>query len=386
MATASSDQTVDVWNLKPLFDNFLSGLHLSCERVVTAHQAEITSIACTDSNRYVLSSSFDGMVLIWKCGFDSLGKRVNGLKFCRELKAHDKPCNAISIIKETISDNVANVQFATCSNDQKIKIWQFSQNTVNEKSSIKLIQTLGINKPAPVLFVQVVHLKYGNFLVSLEYATSRLNVCLYDLNKANSISMSKYGCSIIGESLVVSKVSLEDGFLYITLSKSQILNINLNDLSSFVVYHLTQPMNKSVTIITAEDELKLANSSITWFTSTCRSSSSSATLASDWRGNLYISNDKLVLAKHKKLHDDSITAMISFRTKSNEHRLITASKDATVKIWSKDAEFQLGQFNTSSTITSMIRLNSTPNTSENNFVFGDKFGNVTLLKWHDQSF
>jgi hypothetical protein len=77
--------------------------------------------------------------------------------------------------------------------------------------------------------------------------------------------------------------------------------------------------------------------------------------------------------------------MVSFRTKSNEHRLITASKDATIKIWTKYAEFQLGQFNSSSAITTLIRLNSHANTAESDFIFGDKFGNITLLKWHDQS-
>ena len=108
-------------------------------------------------------------------------------------------------------------------------------------------------------------------------------------------------------------------------------------------------------------------------------------MAGDNNGNLYNNDSSLLKLEMKRtIHSARISELLNFKTDRNSDRLITASQDGSIKIWTKNAENQLGQFNSNSGITVLTKLPSS-NAGYHNFIFGDQMGNLNLLRWYDNS-
>ena len=69
LATASSDTTVNIYNMKNFFNEFSSGRFINSEIKIKAHYCEITSIVFSHNGQYMFSSSCDGILIVWKCNF-----------------------------------------------------------------------------------------------------------------------------------------------------------------------------------------------------------------------------------------------------------------------------------------------------------------------------
>ena len=379
IATASEDRTANLWNMNEFFKNYQSGLHINAERVIKNHNSEIVCICVNTLGTYILSGSRDGVVIIWKCKFND--SKFCGIEFVYELQAHDRQVNSICVLDEK---NTNSLMFATCSDDKSIKLWSFIENQekIANRIDIELFKT--VNSQNQVLYINKVK-KMDNHLISVESDSTNILVRFYKVNK-KSIQVIQAGCSLTGTSFVTNQIKLTADYLYITLMQNEILKFNLNDISKkFQPYSFYNKEKFNQLILSSNDpkspiDISLQGSKMNWFS--CITEESNI-MAGDNSGNLYNNDSSLLKLEMKKtIHSARISELLNFKTDRDSDRLITASQDGSIKIWTKNAENQLGQFNSNSGITVLTKLPSS-NAGYHNFIFGDQMGNLNLLRWYD---
>lgn len=118
LATASSDSSVNVWNMKELFEQVNSGkfVHKSVASKRN-HMSEVSSVCV--SRQFVFSSSLDGVLMLWELERDT-NDRVKDIQFISEVQAHESTINKICLL----DDGEDGAIVATCGNDKKIKVWR----------------------------------------------------------------------------------------------------------------------------------------------------------------------------------------------------------------------------------------------------------------------
>ena len=381
LVTGSSDKSLNVWNMSDYFKNVTAGLHIHGERLIKNHNAEIACICPTSSGAYILTSSRDGVLMVWRCVFSQL--KLKEISFVLEVQAHDRSCNRVCILNE--SDNHS-FTFVTCTDKSvnPIKIWRFEENAT-KKASVDLIQQLKTPFNSYILFVDQVK----KFLVTVESDLFRLSVKFYKFINKSWIPQSASGCSIInsGKSIMVSQVKMTGDSLFITLPIDEIVKININDIiKHFQAYNLGDSKTRNSIVLTSKVsgmlvDLSLEGSKRNWFSSV--NEFKSKTLAGDVNGNIYENeNFNCDLKKIKSIHKSRITELICF----NNERIISASDDGTLKIWnSHNFETQLGQYNLNTGVTVLAKIPSINKAKfgQYDFIFGDKMGNLNLLRWYD---
>jgi telomerase protein component 1 len=361
LATASSDTTVNIYNMKNFFNEFSSGIFINSEIKIKNHYCEITSIVFSNFGQYMFSSSCDGILIVWKCNFGLNNNDLTSFDPIQELKAHEKSINKMCIL----SDSKKQVTFATCSDDKTIKIWK-----LNENLELELIRTLC--EIGSVFYVFTYKTETENFLISVVIDSFKLDIKTYSIDK--KYVQTGYGIQIVAFQGLVQQVKKTDNYLYITLIQNEIYKLNLKDMFAKLGKTTFNCSYKNENL----DKITLSgDSNSNWFTSLDELNES--TYAGDCKGNLCINNrnneNKLIFKK--TIHSGPIIEVISFKTAD---RLITVSQDCTIKVWSDYGEYQIGQFNTKAAVTSIELLKSS---SKYNFVIGDKLGNLNLIIWHD---
>jgi len=168
-----------------------------------------------------------------------------------------------------------------------------------------------------------------------------------------------------------------------TLPVDDIIKIDLNDIvKRFQTYTYNSILFTAKSDANGPIDLSMEGSKKNWFVSV--DEIDLVTLAGDVNGNLYTNNkNPSILAKSKSIHKSRITELICV----NSERLVTSSHDGTIKIWSKYADTQLGQYNSNSGISvlSIIPRRDKKGTFDQvNFIFGDMMGNLNLLRWYDE--
>ena len=95
-------------------------------------------------------------------------------------------------------------------------------------------------------------------------------------------------------------------------------------------------------------------------------------------------NDANEFEMIKKIHDSHVTDIVSLKCGFNK-RLITASQDGSVKIWTGEGEKQLGQYNFNSGIT-CFRNVYFENNSQITIICADQACDIHVLIWYDKNY
>ena len=211
-------------------------------------------------------------------------------------------------------------------------------------------------------------------LVVVELNEKTLSVRYFDEN----LKSEKGGFSIFGFNQVIHKVRFYEMSLLITLADHQIIRI---DSAAFLGKFLRLsfcdgwPQVNGFEVISF-DAILDATSEVNWFMSVCEKEND--IWAGNWKGDLFVKrNEAEFELKKKAAHSMGLTEVMVFKSYHNENRLLTASQDGTVKVWDDSGQLRLGQYNCSAEITAVVAFSSKM------FVFGDKMGNLHLVKWHE---
>jgi WD40 repeat protein len=290
---------------------------------------------------------------------------------------------------------VTTLKFVTCSDKDvnSLKIWKFEENPIVSRSKVTLFQKINANSnsvASSVLFVGVVKKLSQTFLLVVESDLFRMKVKFYKVSsQINFNAVPTSGCSITnkGKSIMINQIKIVNDTLFITLPIDEIIKIDINEIiKRFQTYDISN--NKTAILLSSrldneQVDISLEGSKKNWFSSV--SESELITIAGDVSGNIHTKEiAQFKLTKIKTIHKSRIVELIYFK---NGDRLISASQDGTLKIWSKDFDFQLGQYNSSNGISILAKIPS-PSVNENsehfNFIFGDQMGNLNLLRWYDE--
>ena len=329
--------------------------------------------------------------------------RLKEIRFLFELQAHDRPCTRICMLNEKTVATVTTLKFVTCTDKDAnaIKVWSFEWDSAKKpgdsSSSVVLAQNLKTSPTSSVVFVDVVKLAGQRFLLTVE-SDSRIIVKFYKTGGAFLTPHASSGCSIMSARtvLMVNRVKVaNETILCITLLVDEIIRVNLSEIvNRFQTYNLeNENVKKSLCLVArlANEpvELSLEGSKKLWFSTVEKYEET--TLAGDHQGNLYMHEDlDLKLTKVKSIHKSRVTELVRLKTSKKCERLVSSSHDGTIKIWSKNAQTQLGQYNTNSGVAVLARIPSLVNTHTTskldyfNFIFGDQMGNLNLLRWYDE--
>ena len=385
LASASSDSNVNLWNLKPFFNKISSGQLLDNSLQHKNHNSQVTCLFIGKKSNILISGSHDGQLIIWQLEYDE--DYLRGITYKYDIKAHENSCTSICILEEKNDE----IKFASSSNDKTIKIW--SVKKISNDVKVELIQNIDKKKEnVNVLFIE--KLNNSNHMLSIEYQMNTsfkdiLLVRFYMIESKNNFLLkmdSKYSCRLEDDSLINSSIKLIGNNLYITLLRNEIIKIHIDkiisssrpafiDLKSipeqhFQILEILRPYSGS----NREKENK-------WFTSIIENENGKL-LIGDWKGCL-IHSEKEILEELNSLHQSRITELICFRTAKNIERIVTASQDGAIKVWSENGESLLGEFNIVSAITSLKLINDYDN-GRYYFIFGDQMGNINLVRWYDE--
>jgi len=373
LATASTDNTVNIFDMKNFFNEYLSGRFINSERLLRNHNSEITSIAFSKTGRYLFTSSSDGMLLVWECKTEEKCS-ISSIQFLLEIQAHERSLNKICVLNENEKFNNNSVTLATCSDDCTVKIWKITEDS-KKNVSIESVKT--ITDKSAVFYIFDYETDKEHYLASFVIERQRIYLKVYDLNK-NFIQSGNKGLQIVSFNDIIQQVKQTNGYLYINLVNNRIYKLNIEEIFNKMQIIIPQVLNKPVNyqVLTGESELN-------WYT--CVNEQNGDTIAADCKGDLYVnSNTDNKLKFKRSLHAGRVSEIFSFKTVKNSNRFLTASQDCTVKMWTEKGEIQLGQYNTNAAITSIGMLKcETPN-SKYSFVLGDQLGNLHLVVWHDQ--
>lgn len=377
LASASSDRTVCLNNVKEFFAHFEEAA-LTADRKSKSHLSEITSLKLSETKEILISGSLDGMVFIWRveAGF-------SGLTHLLDFKAHDQFCNSICVISETIErGGNRRLRFVTCSNDEPLKLWEMK--TDNGQPSIELVNILDRKSISRNVFAEKLTINNQDYLVVVEVLHDRMLIKLHTISNDGSVKLSANGCSLIGETSLIGNITLSEQFLYISLLHDEILEVNLEQsLKKMGVIVKQSPKPTDSVVLTRLTSGNIAKgSNETWFTSVERSAQ--VLYAADWQGNVYDKQINGALKLVKKINTARTTEMRSLRyPQSVEKRLVSCDKEGTLKIWTDNFETQLGLYKSTIEITKLVSFIDEKSNNRACFIFGDKSGNLSLLKWYE---
>ena len=221
------------------------------------------------------------------------------------------------------------------------------------------------------------------YLVALESNVNKMNVKVYSWNKKEGIRcQSKCGATIAHFDSIIYKAHHTDNHIYITLVENKVLKFSFDELIAKFKVYINYPdekwadVNKTVHTLSKKD-VSNSSSEMTWF---CVVSEINGKLITgDWKGNMFEYRDNDFLHT-KSCHSSRITEVIGFSTQFNS-RVMTASQDGTIKVWSEE-QSQLGQYNSTSGISVVCHV--VKKDGYNDFVYGDQMGYLNILRWHDQ--
>ena len=370
MATASSDRSIKVWNLNNFMTNYNQGkINHSEKKSSFGHNSEITNICCNIAHSLVFTTSRDGMLIVWSC--DNSNNKLNSLSYLTKYELHTAACNTMCIVSETGDI----IEFATGSEDKTIKIWTY--NTADQSISLKRT----FHEARPVIYLSTTNIKEKDkkkqILISLESVSNQMFVSVFDINDKYSKPKSGCGCLINGYASFIYEAKIINSDLYITLINDGILKVNLQEIvSSFKRYQTYDNKLKKIVNREVEKDDK-------WYTCIAETDDKASFIAGDCKGNLHkVIIDPADIQIIKKIHDSHVTA-ISILKCGTDSRLITASQDGSVKIWTSNADKQLGQYNFSCGITCIKSVSQ-----ENNqitIVCADQSCDIHVLIWYDKN-
>ena len=386
LASASSDNSVNLWNMNNFFTQIKNGFFINKNHIKN-HISEITSICTTKNGKYIFSTSFDGIMIVRRCEYEYNNNILSGTSFLHELEAHESKINKVMVLIER-DDNII---VATCSTDKKVKIWSLQEDSINNSTQIKNITTLkGSNS---VDFICSYNFKEKSYLFTVETDAINVIIRVYEIVDANIFCLkNKKGSCISNLNSIISNITVSKKHLYITLVQDEIIQLSFEEMllefKTFVNSPGINSLNnlKKYTTFYDLDNKTLKNSDMIWYT--CIEEKDENVLAGDCKGGLYLSentrrdNAKLILKMSKKCHNDRITAIITFGKKENK-RILTASQDCTIKIWTLNGEEQLGQYNSTSGISFISIIGENELNNKTNFVFGDQMGYLHLIRFYD---
>lgn len=373
LCTASSDNSVKIWNLSNFINKFKAGKIIHEQKLSKDHKAEITSIAINSNATMLLSASRDGMLMVWKCQYTN--SKLTNIIYLNEYELHEGPINNIDIIADT---NGA-IEFVTCSNDRTTKHWQL---TYTELNGVSLEAKKTINCQARVSCASNVLIQGSKSegdnraIMSFEVSTSQgLSVNFFNPAKKYEKKGGARYMLHYGQKKLLYDAKVIDRDLYVMADK--IIKINFNEITK---QFKTKDFNEILPFI---DENVNPETVENWFTSIALSDK--GLIVGDYKGNLYkVDSASNKLKVVKKLHDLRITDMFFYKTKLTT-RLITSSQDGTVKIWTEDAEKQIGQYNFNSSITCLKNLNTDINNTQLLIACAEQTGSIHLLRWYDKN-
>jgi WD40 repeat protein len=397
LATASSDKSINMWNMKPFFSKVSSGSHVvSSEKANRTHLSEITSLVTT--KKHVISGSLDGMVFVWNIKYEEDNSTVSGIEYAYDIQAHDRSVTSICITND--GDESNETKFVTCSTDKFIKVWLLRQDK-HGQVTLALEEVLALSKP--VIFMNTAIFDNKMHLFVIESANGALLSGRFLKCSGEKLQFTKGGfnlshCTLLATQIKIAKNSNQ---LYINLLHDEILKINLNNCFKVWGTYQLSKQSTDFTRVSSVTRSETDFDTITnysknnkhFYTSVEYNADDVQLIAGDSKGLVYIQNSySSPLCEKKHIHSDSITELLSFKLHDSTSgdsvgRTLSASKDGYVRIWSSDFNTQMGQFNNrSGGIAKIVQLDSADRpTPECSFVFGDQMGNVNLIKWH-QSF
>jgi len=376
LATASADKSVNVWNVKEFMNKIESG-HLVQDEVANnkcGHVSEVTTVYV--SKLFIFSGSVDGMLITWRR--KDVDGRLAGLQFTNKLRAHDFAVRKICLLEETFDHTL----IASCGehNQRKcIRLWKVDNRTSNLRGYTTVFAS-------ETVFYMCLHKKNDkSYLVSVEAGVTKLLVRVYELVDEKSLSChSKLGGCVSMLNSLVSRVSSSSSHLYISLVENKILMLSFDSLiTQFKTYvnheHKTPSQVPRLKAIDAG-----SGSDMVWF-NVVTTVGSDIVLAGSWKGDVYAKNEDCdVLLLLKNCHKKVITEIIGFA----EDRVLTASLDGTVKVWSGRCERQLGQFNLTSGVSAVCQVthfsNALISSNSATFIVGDQMGRLKIIRWHDR--
>jgi WD40 repeat protein len=367
MATTSSDKSIKIWNLSNFMNNFNQGKIIHCEKQPRGHDKDITNICFSIKNSLLFTTSRDGILIIWGCNYEN-GKLIS-LNYLAKLEIHSAACTSICVTNET--ENM--IELATGSDDKTVKIWNINITNMSIDMKNTFYET------RPVIFLDTIKIvdknKSKHLLIALECLSTTLFINLFDVNNKYSKSV---GCIIHGYTSFIYGAKIIDSSMYITLINDGILKVNLNEITSSFKKYLSHD-NKLKKIASRK---VLFEKDDTWFTCIGDTENEMSCIAGDCKGNLHkVFKDASDIELIKKIHDSHITDMLNLKL-GNNSRLITASQDGSVKIWSSNAEKQLGQYNFNCGITCI--KNVSIENDKITIVCADECCDIHILIWHDK--
>lgn len=378
LATASSDNSVNIWNMNDLFTNVKSGEFINKNFSKNNHLSEITSICST--KLFVFSVSSDGTLNTWSCEYDEY-QSLKDLKFISVTQAHDSRINKVCVLNESDFNTV----IATCSSDKRIKIWKINHSD----KILRSYTTFSASGSVDHIFVHDTEKK--KYFITVEKNNSRITIRVYAFiyndsikNAESLVCQTKIGAAISGVESIVYQVKSTSEQLLFTFTDDKIYKLCIADLLTKFQVIVVYPDDFNYKVHNKVDELKVTEkkengSKMVWFSSVNKINGK--IFAGDWKGDIYTSDENETdLRLWKSCHNRLITEMIDLNFGTYD-RILSSSQDGTIKIWTENFEKQLGQYNTSSGISAMCKMEGM---ASNYFCFGDQMGYLNILKWHDQ--
>ena len=207
---------------------------------------------------------------------------------------------------------------------------------------------------------------------------------------ADSLKAEKGGFKLIDCTSLFTHIHLnkKTNTLLIGLVHDEIITVDLEQcIKSWKTLSLYKTVDNFSRFSNGKSYLKLANNYGMYdkqFYTTIQQSELDAyrpLFAGDFKGDLYISRKEGEIFKVKGIHSDEVTELLVFN--SRNERVISASRDGFIKVWTGECEEQLGQYsNKSGAVTKLIKIGEESD-NEASFIFGDQMGNVNMIRWHE---
>ncbi|XP_039262627.2 telomerase protein component 1-like [Styela clava] len=293
------------------------------------HNGEVTSVIAFQ--HIVVSSCDAGFVYLWQ--FDA----NNELTLAYKAKGHSKRITAMQRLKENA--------FATVSYDAQIIVWLINCNQDSDG-----------NSQIHVSLQKKTSYKFSDPLISLP-ASSGIKQKLDFL--IGDIKGKIFDCSV------------EEN-----LEEIETFSMNLDDLHGHKLLACVNDSDLQPTVFRMTDkgrifdatDIVLSNAEFLHsFALVEGISSKRIFIAGSSNGIIYMPLANIT----KKLHNDRISVILD-----SPNTIITGSYDCTIKVWTKPDLKQIGQFFTTSPVTSACCF------SDSSIVYGDSSGKIHTLKLH----
>ena len=345
------------------------------------------------------------------------------LALVAQVQAYERAaCNRVCFVRTESDDAADHLEFVTCANGLPTKVWLLERDATAGSGHIKSVQSIvSINVTVHSLFVG--SFEPAKFVVIAEDPLPHLQLQFFHKNNKSN---NKFACvrnvritdGVTSDKCLMAGISAikmsAEGMILMTMYSSELITldlkklqertkvnlINLNELSSHV--DLCTRLKASASSSSSSSDDSAGRETEQRWLSTSDVTGDRVVVAGDNKGGYYYyssigagtaTTNRVLQSGVKPLHTHRIGEVISFElvrnatTKRNCCRVLTMSHDGTVKIWSDMFEYQLGQYTSSTKITSVVKVPPTSSERQHRqqlFVFGDQMGNIELIKWHDE--